>query len=65
MTTVFVCNRGAVKTVKVQLDLFPETVEKMKKRAETKAFTAKELMQFILNNYDFADSTDDSAKGEG
>jgi hypothetical protein len=57
MTQVFICNRGAAKTVKVQLEISPEALDRFKGQAAPAGFTAKELMQWVLNNHRFDKQT--------
>ena len=50
--TVFVCNRGAEKTVAIRLDVKPATLEFFKSMSKEKpGYTAKQCMENILNNY--------------
>lgn len=52
--TMFLCKRNGTptNTVKVQLEIRPETLAGFKQRAETlKEYTPKQIMENVLNNF--------------
>jgi hypothetical protein len=50
--TVFVCDRGGLKRMKVQLELRPEALEKYKELAKQNGnLTAKQIMENMLSNW--------------
>jgi len=50
-TTVFICNRGKAETVKVQLELPKEALEKFKAAAEVHGMTPKQFMEKLLRGW--------------
>jgi hypothetical protein len=50
---VFICSRGAIKStdIKVQLELRKETIDGFKEKSKGTGYTAKQIMENILNNY--------------
>jgi len=53
-TQVFICNRGGVKTVKVQLELSQATLDAYKERAKSfqgGRYSPKQIMENMLRNW--------------
>lgn len=57
--TVFVCNRGGLKPVKIQLELDQWVFDAYKEKAKETKYTPKQIMENMLRNWV------DGAQGSG